>query len=478
MARVAANRPSDSRAPGAERHGVPLAARAVTDDSPRAIRSLVVKLAWPSILENMLQSVFGIVILLMVARLGPASVAGFGASNGLIMVAMATFFALSMGTTVLVAHATGARNPEAASLAAKQSLVLGLIVGLVITALGATFAPWLVAALGAGPEVVAEGATFLRIFALGAVFLVTTFVAGGVMRGAGDTRTPMLVTLATLILSLLLAYPLIFGRLGMPALGLGGAALASVIARAGGAAVLVALLLRPGGAVCLTGRDGWRPALEPFRRLVNIGLPSMFESLFRSGGMLLFTVIVFQLGTVAAAAQQIAQQAVFFSMMPGFGFSMAATSLVGQSLGARNPERAGRASWFATRSCMTWMGLMGVVFFFGGSWIMRAFSDDPVIVGQGAAALRVVALAQPGQALGMVLAGSLRGAGDTRYPMITTGLAMWLVRLPVAYLFGITLGFGLAGVYLGWVVDSFVLAILNWLRYRTGNWKARKVAIA
>jgi len=448
------------------------------DDSAGAIRRHVIRLAWPSIVENMLQSVFGVVLMLMIARLGSASVAGFGAANGLIMVAMSAFFSLSMGSTVLVAHATGAQNRDASRLAAKQSLVLGLIVGLVMTVIGMAFAPHLVAAMGAGPEVVHEGAAFLRAFALGSVFLVTTFVAGGVLRGAGDARTPMLVTFATLIVSLLLAYPLTFGLSFIPKLGLGGAGLASTIARGLGCVVLVALLARPTSAVSILGRADWRPAIEPLRRLASIGLPSMFEALFRSGGMLMFTVIVFHLGTAVVAAQQIAQQAAFLSMMPGFGFSMAATALVGQSLGARNPARADRASWFSTRACLAWMGIMGVVFFFGGPWIMRAFTEDVEIIEHGVAALRVVALAQPGQAIGIVLAGSLRGAGDTRFPMITTAVAMWVVRLPVAWLFGITLGFGLGGVYLGWVGDSVVLAVLTWLRYRTGSWKERNVAIA
>lgn len=455
-----------------------LPAGGVSDASAGAVRRLVVRLVWPSIVENMLQSAFGIVLLLLVARLGPAAVAGFGAANGLTMVAMSGFFSLSMGATVLVAHATGAGTPAAARLAAKQALLLGVVVGLAATAIGVAFAPQLVAALGAGPDVVREGAAFLRAFSLGGVFIVITFIAGGVLRGAGDARTPMLVTLGTLALSLLLAYPLTFGGFGLPALGLAGAGLGSTIARGLGCAALVALLAQPGGAVPIGGRAGWRPAAEPLRRLAAIGLPSMVESLLRSGGMLLFTVIVFRLGTAVVAAQQIAQQAAFLSLMPGFAFSMAATALVGQSLGARDPARADRASWFAARACLAWMGAMGVVFFVGGHWIMRAFTDDAAIIAHGVAALRVVALAQPGQAIGIVLAGSLRGAGDTRFPMVTTGLAMWAVRLPVAWLCGITLGFGLAGVYLGWVLDSLVLGLVTWWRYRAGGWKARTVAVA
>ena len=463
-----------SREPRAEDEG----ALAAVNDSPQAIRRLVVKLAWPSILENMLQSIFNIVMIGMVARLGSAAIAGVGASNSIIMVAMSSFFAVSMGTTVLVAHATGAKNREAASRAAKQSLVLGLILGGIVSFFGVIFAPQAIAALGAQPEVIDEGAAYLRAFALGGVFIVTTFVAGGVLRGAGDARTPMLVTLGSLGASLAIGYPLIFGEFGLPRLGAFGAGLATTGARGLGCLVLIALLLRPGSKVNLAGWGGWRPSLEPIKRLLNIGLPSMFESLFRAGGMLFFSVIVFKLGTEIAAAQQVAQQVAFFSMMPGFGFSMAAMTLVGQALGAGNPDRAKRASWFATRSCFVWMGTMGLVFFFFGHWIMGLFTSDPAIIENGAIALKVVALAQPGQAFGMVLAGSLRGAGDTSYPMFTTGAAMWFVRLPVAYLFGITLGFGLGGVYLGWVIDTLVLAALNWARYRTGGWQKRKVAIA
>jgi putative MATE family efflux protein len=451
---------------------------AIPDASAGEIRRMVIRLAWPTIAENMLQSIFGIVLLFLIARLGSAAVAGFGAANGLTMVAMSAFFSLSMGATVLVAHATGARTVGAAALAAKQSLVLGVIVGVAMTLAGIAFAPQLVAAMGAGPEVIREGSAFLRTFSLGGVPIVLTFIAGGVLRGTGDARTPMLVTLVTLIVGLIVAYPLTFGGFGLPALGLAGAGLASTITRVLGCLALLTIMGRPGGPIPLTGRAGWRPAREPLRQIVAIGIPSMVESLFRSGGMLLFTVIVFQLGTAVAAAQQIVQQAVFLSMMPGFGFAMSATALVGQSLGARDPGRADRASWFATRACIGWMGAMGLAFFFGGEWIMGLFSSDAAIIEQGAAALRIVALAQPGQALGMVLAGSLRGAGDTRYPMVTTGLAMWLVRLPVAWLLGIHLGFGLVGIYLGWVLDSFVLGFLSWWRYRTGRWKEGRIATA
>jgi len=465
----------------APRHSAPAPvalAEAPPLESSSAIRGIVFRLAWPSIVENMLQSIYGLLLVMMIGQLGSSAIAGVGAANSLIQVAMACFFAVSMGTTVLVAHAVGALNHEAASRAAKQSLVFGLILGLIISALGVLFAPQAIAMLGAQPEVVAQGSSFLRAFSLGGISMVVTFIAGSIRRGSGDARTPMLVTLISLAISLAIGYPLIFGKFGLPALGAVGAGVAGALVRSVGCLVLVGLLFRAGRPVSLRGWHDWRPALAPFRRLVNIGLPSMFESLFRAGGMLLFSVIVFRLGTATAAAQQIVQQIALFSMMPGFGFSMAAMTLVGQSLGAENPVRAERAAWFSTRSCIFWMGAMGLAFFFGGPQIMALFTADADIIAQGAAALKIVALAQPGQAFGMVLAGALRGAGDTRYPMMSTGGVMWLVRLPVAWFCGIFLGFGLVGVYSGWLVDSLVLSGLNWLRYRTGAWKQRRVRVA
>ncbi len=203
MAKGIAERPRAGLAPGAVRERV---GAGVEEDSPREIRALVARLAWPSIVENMLQSIFNILIILMVSRLGPAAIAGVGGSNQILMVAMACFFALSMGTTVLVAHATGARNREAASLAAKQSLTLGLIISAVLTALGMTFAPGLLAAIGAQPEVVDAGSPFLRAIAAGSVFLVTSFVAGGALRGSGDARTPMIMSSVSVWAAVGLAY--------------------------------------------------------------------------------------------------------------------------------------------------------------------------------------------------------------------------------------------------------------------------------
>lgn len=201
----------------------------------------------------------------------------------------------------------------------------------------------------------------------------------------------------------------------------------------------------------------------------------MIEQTLLSGGMLLYGVLVIHMGTKIYAAQRITFQVISLSFMPGIGFAMAATTLVGQSLGARKPEQAERATWRATFSALTWMSTIGFLAALFARWILRLFSDDPEIIRIGAEALRVIALSQPPQAFAQVLAGALRGAGDTRYPMWLTMAGIWLVRLPLAYLFGPVLGLSLAMIYVSNVIDGTLRAILAYERFRRGRWKEIEV---
>lgn len=442
------------------------------------IRRLVLGLAWPSILENLLQSGLGVVTILMVGRLGSTAVAGVGASMQLQILFISAFFALSMGTTVITAHAFGAGRLETTGMIAKQSVGAGLVLSVFFSVIVAVFATPMLSLMGAEADVVSDGARFLRLSAISYVFMAVMFILGGVLRGVGDTRTPMLVTAGINVLNVAVSYPLIFGVAGMPRLELDGAAIGMVLSRLAGCLIMVALLYRGWRGVSIAGAADWRPDGAHLRRLANIGLPSMAESMLRSGGQLLFVIIVFMLGTAVAAGHQFAQNAVFLSMFPGFGFAMAATALVGQSLGAGNVARAKAATRIATRACMVWMSIMGVVFFAFAEPIMSLAAsgeDRDQIIDAGVSALRVIAFAQPIQAIGFVIAGSLRGAGDTRWPMISTAVSMWIFRLPLAYLFAIPFGLGLAGVYLAMATDNLILMAMNLWRYRRGDWTNQQV---
>jgi putative MATE family efflux protein len=448
------------------------------DVSQGEIRWAVLGLAWPSILENLLQSVLGLVTLFMVGQIGAAEVAAVGASQQVQILFISGFFALSMGTTVLVAHAYGAGRLDSMATIAKQSLLAGTLLAFVFTAVVAIFARPMIAVLGAEPDVVDEAASFMRWTAPSFLFLAVTFILGGVLRGTGDARTPLVVTIVMNVLNVAIAYPLIFGQFGMPRLEVTGAALGMVASRGIGFLIIVFLLASGRRGVSIGGRSGWLPDISLLRRLADIGLPSMAESLLRTGGQLLYVVIVFMLGTAVTASYQIAQNAMFLSLFPGFGFAMATTALVGQSLGAGNQTRARAVTMTATRACLVWMSVMGVLFFVFAGPIMElgaTGADRDEIVNEGIGALRMIALAQPFQAVGFVLAGALRGAGDTRWPMYSTAISMWVFRLPLAYLLAITLDLSLVGIFLAMTIDTIVLMMMNIWRWRQGKWTEKRL---
>jgi MATE family multidrug resistance protein len=393
----------------AGRPGIPaLTAEALDDD--RTIRRLVFNLAWPVIVENLLQTAVGVVDLLMVSQLGAAAIAGVGVSVQVLFVVFAAMAAIGTGTTVLVSRFTGAREPREASRVLKQSIIMGIGLGVLLALIGVPGAKPLVRFMGAAPEVVEAGGAYLEVVFLTAVALTLSFIVGAAMRGAGDSRTPMVAALVINAVNVVASFVLIFGHLGLPPMGVLGSAWGAAIGRFVGLAVLLVLLARGATRTRLELGGGWLPDVPLIRRLLRVGLPSMGEQLSRSLGMLLFSTIVIALGTAVFAAQRISFNLVSLSFLPGFGFSMAATALTGQALGAGKPDRARRATWFATRSAMLWMGSVGVLFLVAAEPMVRAFTNDPEILANGSLALRVLALGQVQMALGLVLTGGLRGA--------------------------------------------------------------------
>jgi len=446
--------------------------RLVMPESEAKVGSAVNSLALPIIVENLFQTALGTANMVMVGRLGEAAIAGVGSSNQLVMVMQASIAALTTGTTVLVARMSGARQPEEADRIVKQSISLGVLVSLAFAALGLFLAEPLVAALGAEPEVVVLGGQYFRIVAGASLLLVMMLVCSASLRGAGDTRTPMKVTGAINLVNVIVSYALIFGRFGLPAMGVAGAAWGATAARAVGAAVLLTLLLRGRAAVRIGGRRGWgiNPALT--WRLLRLGLPSMVEQMFLSGGNLLYGTVAISLGTTVYATQRVTLQAMSLAFQPGMGFALGATAMVGQCLGARRPDLSERASRHAVRMAIAWMTTMSAMMAIFGNSVMALFTDDPDMIRMGAQALMVIALSQPLQAIAQVTAGSLRGAGDTRFPMVSTFLGVWLFRVPFSYLFGPLLGWGLPGMYIANVLDGAARASATTWRYRRGKWRS------
>jgi putative MATE family efflux protein len=255
-----------------------------------------------------------------------------------------------------------------------------------------------------------------------------------------------------------------------------------------GTVILLSAFLLPKAKLRLFGTGSWRPDLGLIWRMLKVGIPSALEQMFMSLGILVYSFLVIGMGEVVFATSRLALNVIFISQMPGFGFSVAATTLVGQSLGAKSPRRALLGAQLSVRSAVIWMGLMGVVFFFFGETLLRVFTDDPRLLDLGGDALKVIAFNQPFLAVAFVLAGALRGAGDVRFPMWVTSIAVWLVRLPVGAFLGLPavcipftdvcvpgLGMGLVGIYMALVVEAAVRGIFMFARFQGGKWQTMKV---
>lgn len=444
------------------------------------IRSQVRSLAWPAVVEMLLQMSVGIADIAMVGQLGKEAIAAVELSNRLISLILAVFTATGVGATAIVARHIGANEPDKANEAAKQSLIMCGILALPVSIGCFVFAPELIKlmlALGESPDpaVVSGGSAYLKIASYAMILAVWLLTSSAVLRGAGDTRTPMLITGAANVFNIVFNYLLIFGVGPFPAMGVAGAALSSALSRALGGLVILWVLFAGKSFLKLSLKESFVPRWDIIRRIADVGIPAAVEQGVMRGGQLLYGVIVAGLGTTAIAAHAVTLTAESLSFMPGFGFALAATTLVGQNLGAKRPDRAELSGSEAGFTAMKIMSVMGVIFFVFPDTIVGLFSRDPDVIDLAKICLRIVALSQPALAWVMVLAGSLRGAGDTRYAMYITGIGIWGVRLTLAYLFAITLGYGLVGAWVAMIIDLFVRAALLLMRYRRGKWQQIRV---
>lgn len=433
-------------------------------------------LAWPVVLEQALAMLSQVVDAAMVGRLGKESTAAIGLSMQPFNLINAMFMGLSVGTTALAARATGAGNREEAGQVAGQSLLIALCFGTIISLVGFLRADWIVTFMKAEPAVRAIGMQYVRAMMPGMLLFFVFTIATGASRGSGDTRTPMLINLGLNLLHILTNYLLIFGNLGFPRLGVAGAGLSTSISRTlGGIAMLVVLTsgkarLHVKFKRVLTAFD-WKL----FSRILNIGVPAMLERTLTSSGQIQYARMVAGLGTESYAAHALSLNVESLSYMPGLGFGTAATALVGQRLGAKDPVGAEKRALFAIRMGLLSMGTMGFLFFLFPGQFLSIFTQDAGVIAKGIPLLRIVAFTQFPESLGMVIPGALRGAGDTRISAFVTVFGAWVVRCGLTYVLMNVLQLGLAAAWLAMFMDWVVRASLYWMRFRRGAWKTIKV---
>jgi putative MATE family efflux protein len=425
----------------------------------------VLGLAVPIIGENLLQTAVVVVDSFMVARLGAAAMAGVGAGFELVFFIISILAAIDIGATVLVSQAIGAGERQRANLLARQAIVWGVVLAVPVS-IGMFFAsPGIIALFGVEPDVAAAATSYMQVTAATSVALLLSFVCGAVLRGAGDSKTPLKAAVLANGVNIVAAYVLIFGHLGLPALGVAGSALGAACGRGVGAAFMLVMMARGKKAISLSGMKGWFPRLAIARQLFTLGVPAALEQVLTAGSFMVLVAVIALIGTEALAAQQVTFTALSLAFLPAFGFSIAATALVGQSIGARVPTDAKVAWRIALRWAFIWMGVGGALAFILCEPVIRIFSNDPLVVSSGVDALRALSVALPFWALWFVSSGGLRGSGDTRTPLVIGASTMWLAVV-IAWIAVRWFDGGLGLVWFSYVLTTAPASILMWRAFR------------
>jgi putative MATE family efflux protein len=430
-------------------------------------------LAVPMVLEMVMESIFAVVDVFVVAHLGAEAVATVGLTESFMTILYALAMGLSIGAGAMVARRIGEKNPDAAAHTAAQVIIFGTAVSLVLGTLGVAFAPQLLRAMGASPDVLTH-VSFTRIMLGANISVVMLFLLNSVLRSSGDAAVAMRVLWLANGINIVLCPVLVLGLGPVPALGIKGAAIATTIGRSIGALFALSRLFKPGARVELHGRHfAFDPAL--IMRVVRLSSSATVQVFIGMVSWIGLVRILAGFGSAALAGYTIGIRIVIFALLPSAGLSNAAATMVGQALGARKPDRAEQAVWTAGRYSMWFLGAIGLAFVFGAPWIVSIFTHEPDVARYAIGTLRTVALGFPFYAYGMALTQSFNGAGDTRTPTYVNLFVFWLFEIPLAWLLSYPLGFGPQGAFAAATVAFCTLAVVSAVLFRRGDWKTRRV---
>jgi putative MATE family efflux protein len=438
------------------------------------IARAIMLLAVPMVLEMVLESVFAVTDVFFVGKLGANAVATVGLTESLLVVLYALAMGLSIGVTAMVARRIGEHDVAGARDAAVQGVLVGLVIATVLGVTGAKLAPRLLGLMGASPEVVRIGSNFTRVMLGGDVSVLMLFLANAVFRGAGDAAIAMRVLWLANAINIVLGPCLIFGLGPFPALGVTGGAVATTIGRGTGAVFALSRLMRGKGKISVAPSDvRVKPRL--MARLITLSAAGTFQMIIGMASWIGLVRIISTYGSQALAGYTIGVRLIMFAMLPSWGMSNAAATMVGQALGANNPERAERAVWRAVAYNTVFLSVIGLVFVFAAAPIVGIFTSDVVVAGYATDCLRTVSYGFLLYAGGMVLTQAFNGAGDTWTPTVLNLVAFWLFEIPLAYFLAKTLGMGPHGVFLSITIAFSALTIVSAAVFRIGRWKLRKV---
>jgi MATE family, multidrug efflux pump len=434
----------------------------------------ILLLAIPMVLEMIMESVFAVVDIFWVSHLGTDAAATVGLTESLLTIIYALAIGLSIGAMAMVARRIGEGNPDGAARAAVQAIAIALLISFTIGIVATPFASRLMALMGGSPWVLEHGVAFTRVMLACNFTVVTLFMVNAIFRGAGDAAIAMRTLWVANWINIALGPCLIFGLGPFPKLGIVGAAIATNIGRGTGALIALIKLFRGGGRFEIK-RQHLRIEPALMARLVRLSATATFQVFIGMASWIGLVRIISSFGSNAVAGYTFGIRVIIFALLPSWGMANAAATMVGQALGAKNPDRAERAVWQAGFYNMIFLGIIGLIFVLLAPQIIWFYTADPDVAKYGVDCLRIVSYGFLFYAYGMVLGQSFNGAGDTRTPTILNLFVFWFWEIPLAYILSVRLGMGPRGVFVAITIAFSTLAVASALVFRRGKWKAKVV---
>lgn len=444
------------------------------DFTSGSINKAIFMLSVPMVLEMVMESLFAVVDVFFVSQVSVNAVATVGLTESVLMIVYSIAIGLSMATTAMVARRVGEKKPQEAAIVAVQAIFLALCLSVIIGIAGGIFAPDILRLMGGEESLISEGYGYTRIIFLGNATIMLIFLINAIFRGAGNASIAMRALWISNILNMILDPIFIFGLGPIPALGVEGAAIATTIGRGTGVLYQIYSLLNGSGIIKLT-KEVIKIRLDVIQNLVKVSIGGILQFLIETASWIFLVRIIAEFGSAALAGYQIAFRIIVFTLLPSWGMANAAATLVGQNLGANQPDRAESSVWKAALYNVIFLAFVGLIFFVFARQFVGIFTDVADVMAHAIFALQIICFGYIFFAYGMVMVQAFNGAGDTRTPTIMNIFIFWVFQIPFAYWMSIHLNFGPIGVFWAIAIAHSIVAVVGVIIFKRGKWKLIKV---
>ena len=439
-----------------------------------SIKRAIFLLSVPMVLEMLMESVFAVVDIFFVSKLGADAIATVGITESVITLIYALSIGLSVGTSAMVSRRIGEKNYKKANSTAWQAILTGTAVSLIIAIPGYLFAENILQIMGASDVIVNEMSGYMKVMLGGNIVIMLLFIMNAIFRSAGDPVLSMRVLWIANGINIVLDPLLIFGIGPFPELGVTGAAIATTTGRGIAVIYQLYLLFKGTGKIKLKGLS-YLPVKSAILKIFNLSLGSISQYIVATSSWVILMAIISSYGSEAVAGYTVAIRIVVFALLPAWGISNAASTLVGQNLGAGNADRAERSAWITGRANMIFMGSIGVILAIWAGGFIELFTQEAAIVEYGITGLRIISLGFLFYGLGMVMVNAINGAGDTRTPLYINLISFWLIEIPLAWFLAKIISWDMTGVFLSIIIAEAIMTIMALIYFRRGKWKLKEV---